>query len=339
MIRKCFVAMPFDGSCDLSYNEGIVPVCKDLEMTCIRIDDDRLVSNIMSAVVKEIYDADIVIADITGSNPNVFYELGISHTLPYPNKTIMIAKQGTKFPFDIYHHKIILYNNYDLGQFKKKLKETIYELLKGNEHLTNPVQEHIGYYNGLVLTQEEAVEQHKIELKKAIDISKYTLVFLGTTLFSILNQSPINKLKKKIIEPDFSEISFVVRNPLTKNVSRTITKDILRFLNDNKVDDLLKLNNNTQKVFIYICDDFVRYSASYIDHLTENGIIRITHSIYGSLMEDSPSYALNRKKNLNLYKNLINSWNDLKERKGTKKISNIFELEEYRKKVRNSLGS
>lgn len=341
MEKRCFVAMPFDGTCDSPYYNAILPACMGLDIKCIRIDEDWSQGAIMQDIINGLFDSDMVVANITGANPNVYYELGISHALPYPNKTIMIAKHGTEFPFNIRAYKIIQYNDESkegLEVLKGQLKERMKNILEGPNDSSNPVQDYIGYYEGFVLTQDDAEERHKITLKKAVDMSKYSLILFGTTLHSVVNQSPIKKMKKKLTQPEFKELTFVFRDPRAQHVSKTITDHILKFLNDKKIDELLEYNENEQKVFLYVCADFVRYSATYIDHLEEFGRIRITHSIYGSLMEDAPSYALTRKKGLKIYENYVNAWNDLKKRSSTRKISNVSELQSFRDEIKKEFN-
>jgi hypothetical protein len=82
---KCFIVMPF-GVQDLEdiYSEFILPVLADCKLDCAR-GDDIFGSNVIMDDVKAAIDkADLVIADLSGQNPNVFYEVGIAHTLGKP---------------------------------------------------------------------------------------------------------------------------------------------------------------------------------------------------------------------------------------------------------------
>lgn len=62
----------------------------------------------------EIEQAEIVIADITPPNPNVFYELGYAHALGKP--TILLAQRDSKLPFDISSFRIVFYNDTIAGK-------------------------------------------------------------------------------------------------------------------------------------------------------------------------------------------------------------------------------
>ena len=83
--------------------------------------------NILQDIVEGIYRADVVIADLTGLNPNVFYELGLAHALN--KKVIIITQDLSELPFDIRSYRA---NEYSL-QFNKlpKLKEELTKLLNG----------------------------------------------------------------------------------------------------------------------------------------------------------------------------------------------------------------
>ena len=58
---------------------------------------------------REIQQAEVVIAEITSANPNVFYEVGYAHALNKP--TILLAQRGAPPPFDISSFQVIYYNN------------------------------------------------------------------------------------------------------------------------------------------------------------------------------------------------------------------------------------
>ena len=83
--------------------------------------------NILQDIVEGIYRADVVIADLTGLNPNVFYELGLAHALN--KKVIIITQDINELPFDIRSYRA---NEYSL-QFNKlpKLKGELTRLLNG----------------------------------------------------------------------------------------------------------------------------------------------------------------------------------------------------------------
>lgn len=76
---------------------------------CDRSDLISQSGSITHTILNNIYKSDVVIADLSGLNPNVLYELGIRHALR--NKTILIASKQTTIPFDIGDVKIIFYED------------------------------------------------------------------------------------------------------------------------------------------------------------------------------------------------------------------------------------
>lgn len=92
---------------DLIYNHVIIPIAEELEYECTRA-DKRFESNLMSDIVKMVVDADIVIADLSDKNPNVYYEFGIRNALK--GKCIPIINKMSDIPFDIKYFRAYEYD-------------------------------------------------------------------------------------------------------------------------------------------------------------------------------------------------------------------------------------
>jgi transcriptional regulator with AAA-type ATPase domain len=132
----CFVLMPFADQNDLQavYNEHIKNVIENkCGLRCERADDIYDISGIMQSVWESINKATLIIADLTQRNPNVFYELGIAHTL---GKPVIIITQSMDFvPFDLRHLRCILYGYTPKGikKFEFTLEKTVQSVLS-SEH-------------------------------------------------------------------------------------------------------------------------------------------------------------------------------------------------------------
>ena len=87
----------------------------------------------INEVVKEIwyliFNCKIIIADCTGRNPNVFYEIGIAHTIGKP--TIIISQNIDDIPFDLRHLRSIIYDYAPRGikLFEQALENTLKTLI------------------------------------------------------------------------------------------------------------------------------------------------------------------------------------------------------------------
>lgn len=125
-LGTAFVVMPIRPEFDLPL--GIITdVCNTLGIKARRADDiarqDFIMSNILDGIAK----SEIVIVDITGNNPNVFYELGIAHSLRTRQAIIIITQDEdvSKSPFDIRHWSILLYDTKNLPLFRVNLNKKI----------------------------------------------------------------------------------------------------------------------------------------------------------------------------------------------------------------------
>ena len=71
-----FVLMPFEAGFDDIYKLGIQATAKDCGIVAERVDEQSFSETILERIYRQIGSADFIIADMTGRNPNVFYEVG-----------------------------------------------------------------------------------------------------------------------------------------------------------------------------------------------------------------------------------------------------------------------
>ncbi len=102
-----FVVMPFAPELKLIYDDHIVPVVNQLGRKASRGDDFFGTGAVMSEIWNAICASQIVIADCTGRNPNVFYEIGVAHTVGKP--VILLTQIVEDVPFDLRHIRFIKY--------------------------------------------------------------------------------------------------------------------------------------------------------------------------------------------------------------------------------------
>jgi len=98
--------MQFAAAFDPVY-AAIEGACSDATLTCERADKIWEESTVIQDVFNLIYRSHIVVVDLTGSNPNVMYEVGIAHTLG--RHVVPIVQAPASRPFDIAHHRILDY--------------------------------------------------------------------------------------------------------------------------------------------------------------------------------------------------------------------------------------
>ncbi|MBU2827133.1 MAG: hypothetical protein ACYCY2_12245 [Acidithiobacillus ferriphilus] len=100
--------MPFHHGFDRVY-EALQAVAEEIGLRCRRADDIWENPAVMQDVVSLIDRSRVVIADCTGRNPNVFYEIGIAHTLG--REVILITQNKADIPFDLRHLRYVQYLN------------------------------------------------------------------------------------------------------------------------------------------------------------------------------------------------------------------------------------
>src|SRR3954463_13506981 len=145
--KTCFVVMGFGKKTDFetgrvldldkSYKNMIKPAVEAAGYKCIRADEIVHAGLIDAPMYDQLLKADIVVADLSTSNKNAFYELGVRHALR-PSTTLVIAEDGIKaFPFDVNHVAVRQYHHLgeDIGfdevmRFRELLTKAIVEIRK-----------------------------------------------------------------------------------------------------------------------------------------------------------------------------------------------------------------
>jgi hypothetical protein len=120
----CFILMPFSPDSLTQIYERFVkqPLERKLGLKCVRADDIYQSTQIMRDIWNHINRARIIVAELTGRNPNVFYELGLAHVLG--KRVILIAQSVDFIPFDLRSIRTIIYNN-ELKGYEKLAKEVV----------------------------------------------------------------------------------------------------------------------------------------------------------------------------------------------------------------------
>lgn len=115
---KAFVVMQFSGEYEDVYQDVVKEVCKAYEVTALRADDVAGPGLIIADIVREIATSQLIIADITPANANVYFEVGYALALGKP--TVLLAQKGTALPFDVAGFRALFYEDTIGG--KKRLE-------------------------------------------------------------------------------------------------------------------------------------------------------------------------------------------------------------------------
>jgi hypothetical protein len=114
--------MPFDEAFEDVYKLGIKPACQAAGAYCERVDEQIFDERILDRIYNQIAKADLVVADMTDRNPNVFYEVGYAHALG--KLTILLTKNADDIPFDLKHFPHIVYGT-KISVLKEELEKRV----------------------------------------------------------------------------------------------------------------------------------------------------------------------------------------------------------------------
>jgi nucleoside 2-deoxyribosyltransferase len=132
-----FILMPFDEAFTDTYKLGIKAVSDELGVVAERVDEQSFSETILERIYRQIQIADFIVADMTGRNANVFYEVGYAHALE--KRCILITRHADDIPFDLKHHRHIIYGN-SISNLKAKLRDEFKWMMKEIEKSkTSPI--------------------------------------------------------------------------------------------------------------------------------------------------------------------------------------------------------
>jgi hypothetical protein len=105
----CFVVMPFAAEFDAVFHCIKDALEGELRLGCIRTKDLLGGGDIIEDILRGLATSELVVADVTGRNPNVFYELGIAHMCKPVEKVLLLSQEIDAIPFDLRHFRYIVY--------------------------------------------------------------------------------------------------------------------------------------------------------------------------------------------------------------------------------------
>lgn len=294
MSKKCFVIMPFSKTTEKHdeeyWNEFFITIKKIMEENgyiCSRSEVGPY--KIFAQIVEKIEESDIVIAVLTDFNANVWYELGIRHTLK--NGTIMLLQEGEKAPFDINDFGIIFYKDsiglerkleMDIENYLNKINENVCDSpvrfsLKNKENLINDNK--IDEMKELLWKVIKEIPREKnVEYKETIKQNK----ILWVDDYPINNEIVINLFQDRGVHFDIAITTKQGMELFMKNQYDIIITDMGRGLQSDAGLDLIKQLKDMQceiPIIVYASRraiDLYGFQASKLGaYYVTNGIANI----------------------------------------------------------------
>jgi hypothetical protein len=119
----------------------IRPVAETAGFEIVRADEIHHTGPFLRDVVNYLATADVVVADLTGHNPNVFYELGVRHALS--RRTILIAREQEDIPADLAQYRTLIYGDAlaNGDAIRERLAKTFAQMAVRPDEQDSPVLE------------------------------------------------------------------------------------------------------------------------------------------------------------------------------------------------------
>lgn len=222
--KMCFVIMPFGDKIDKEgktihfddvYDTFIEPTVKAAGLDCIRCDKIEEAGGIHNKMFTHIYDADVAIVDTTMVNPNVFYELGMRHTVKR-NVTIIIQQAGTtmQIPFNISGMTVIPYKMDDPVSLKSAA-DLIQAMIKNG--MANVKKSDSPIYGALPNLK---VENRSVKINKK-QIYSYSLTQVPGKLIGIIT-GDLQNVKEAAVWVNSENINMQMARPYERSISAVI---------------------------------------------------------------------------------------------------------------------
>lgn len=155
-----FVLMPFKPEMRWVYDDIIVPALTGEGYHVERADDPIHQRALLKDIIVGVYEADLIIADLTELNPNVMYELGIAHTAGIP--TLMMTQNISDAPFDLRSYRLNEYakRSSDIEKIKSTLSKIGRGRIEGKIAFGNPVADFQPEVQQALFTASAAIAIH-----------------------------------------------------------------------------------------------------------------------------------------------------------------------------------
>lgn len=215
-----FVLMPFNEDFDDVYHFGIKKCAEEIGIIAERVDEQHFTETILERIYRQIDSCDIVIADMTGQNPNVFYEVGYAHAKG--KLCALITQESSHIPFDLKHHTHVIYDgravdlvdklrpklNWLVEEVKKARKEIFSLAINcGSGYLNCSESTHKGNFDlELTLRNNSGKRSPEIEVIHIITNSHWTLSEDGKEIKYDEYTDDNRKMRKHLVNPSLRRL-------------------------------------------------------------------------------------------------------------------------------------
>jgi nucleoside 2-deoxyribosyltransferase len=183
-----FVLMPFTESFGDIYEVGIKAACRDAGAYCERVDEQIFEESILERVYNQIAKADLIVAEMTGRNPNVFYEVGYAHAL---NKQVILLTQNSEdIPFDLKHYPHIVYGG-KIATLKSQLEARVRWCIENPKESLTKVDWRLDFFiDGIPIQEAKHVRGDAGAVSMTLGIHNPTTRMISSETFDLAISAP-----------------------------------------------------------------------------------------------------------------------------------------------------
>ncbi len=225
-----FVLMPFDEKYNDIYKFGIKGAAEDVGAYAERIDEQIFTEGILDRIFNQISKADVIVADMTKRNANVFYEVGYAHAL---GKVVLLLTQNSDdIPFDLQHRQHIVYGG-KIETLRSRLNERLIWAISESKRQERPASER--FIVSILETEiPEARFSHDIPVLK---VGKWDSIPISISNGSQDTTPAISHIY--LIASDDSELSIYSENPDSVKYDSRFCSDCIYSVTSESQDGLI----------------------------------------------------------------------------------------------------
>ena len=287
--KKCFAIMPFSGtkSCtEQKWTEIFEYIIKPaVEESGFGYECERSVAereNIIKGILEALNKANVVIADLTDNNPNVFYELGVRHTLS--NRTILIAQGEEHIPFDLKPYPTTFYSKSltNIEEFKNDIKKKLQDIEKNPDRSDNPVADFLKERNIELLSHDK--KENLKKLAALISELSYNINSVDDILDEVKRSEEKRRKKEgfrvSVVRFSNSSLQLLLSTSYLALPQKLLTyinsvNERVRLINGNldlwgqpafteNIEELLKKGlPETKEIFVFLLKEIVEIKGDY----------------------------------------------------------------------------
>ncbi len=236
MKKTCFIITPIgpDDSQIRRQADGVIDAVIEPELRSLGF--DVIVAHRMNEggsitrqVIQSVINSDLVVANLTGLNPNVMYELAIRHAIRKP--LVQICEKGTTLPFDINEQRTIFYTNDMKGAVELKINfNAMVEKALNDENIDNPIYRAI--QSDIIIKSTEIKEPEKYLIRRMDELESNVMRILKSSSYStkkLENRDLIYSINPR----DRAKMKNIVSNMINNLDKRFSMSDASKALEEN----------------------------------------------------------------------------------------------------------